>query len=361
MAKKKMFFRALIVVLCAGIVVSALTYVYQGSSFAGGSFNNTLYNSSGGFVQLNWSDASNTSYVLNGTYTSSVMDYGGAVRFTGFSWSGKPGACPGNMSYIDKLGGFCIDQYEVSVPGCDVTPGANCASYTSAGYCNSSLCVPVSGVFGSVSSDTGTTVNATSRPGVVPLAGVSAQQARQMCANAGKHLCTSDEWLAAANILGTIYYLPSGDSSHGIPDNNSNITTNCNTNSFCTLNSSYTNNRVCLTGSRTNCHSREGVYDMVGNLYEWVNESITTIAPGPVSGYYYINLTSMNWSTTSTADGGKYGNDGTYFLGNTTSGRAVLRGGYWTNGASAGVFFVLLSYAPSSVDSSVGFRCCSVP
>ena len=87
-----------------------------------------------------------------------------------FNWNGTNTTlrainCSENTSYIGALGGFCIDQYEVSVPGCDASPGSNCASYTSAGYCNASLCVPVSGVFGAVGSDTGTTVNATSQAG----------------------------------------------------------------------------------------------------------------------------------------------------------------------------------------------------
>jgi len=266
------------------------------------------------------------------------------------------------MSYVGRIGGFCIDKYEASVPGCDSSPGSNCADFSQSGLCDLLLCVPVSGVFGPGYSDTGTTVNATSRPNVVPIAGISQKQARQMCANAGKHLCTSSEWLAAANILGQVYNLPTGESGHYIPNDNSNTSTNCNTNYFCQLNETFKDNRVCLTGSRTDCRSSEGVYDMIGNLYEFVNETIAVIiAPGPVSRYYYINTTSMNWSTTNSADDGKYGKDGTYFVGNTTYDNAVLRGGTWDDGSLAGVFYANMHHPPINVLETFGFRCCAYP
>ena len=97
---------------------------------------------------------------------------------------------------------------------------------------------------------------------------------------------------------------------------------------------------------------------MTGNVWEWVNESVDTIAPGPSSAYYYFNGTGFQTSTSSATI--KYGNDGVYFLGNSsTSTRAVKRGGRWSNGADAGPFCADLSNAPTDSHNGIGFRCCS--
>lgn len=344
--------------LLLGLFAYAEIWTSSGSGFLAGTFNNTLYNSAGGYVQLNWSDATNTTYAASGTYISEVKDLGRASRFWNLSWSGKPGTCPANMSYINKLGGFCIDQYEASVPGECSNVGTNCAMTGWTGYCAGG-CVPQSGAFGDTAG-TGTTANATSRANVAPLASISQNQAKKLCTNTGKHLCTSKEWLATANLLGRIYDLPTGASGAYMPNGNSDTAANCNTNSFCTVNASTGSNRVCLTSSRTDCHSQEGVYDMVGNVWEWTSETVDVTNPGGGASWYYINTTNGNWSLSSAADNGKYGKDGVYFPA-TTTGRAVLRGGSWLYAGGAGVFGAALGDAPTGVFYDVGFRCCQAP
>jgi len=345
--------------LFIGNFVLAATWINYGSDLLAGTFGNTLYNSSGKYIQLNWTDATNTTYVYNGTYVSAVRDFVSSAKFMNISWNGYSGTCSyGNMSYIDKLGGYCIDKYEASVPGCDVV-GGNCAMTGWAGYCAGS-CVPNSGAFGDTAG-TGTTVNATSRSGVPPLVSISRDQAVKMCSNAGKYLCSSKEWLGAANVKGQIYDLPTGASGAYIPNNDASTTTNCNTNYFCTENPTNASNNVCLTGSRTDCRSSESVYDMVGNVWEWTNETVTSISPDGAAGWKYINTTSGGWSTSSAADNGKYGKDGTYFPAGTIAGQAVVRGGRWLLGAGAGPFCANLGRVPSSVYDDIGFRCCSAP
>jgi len=131
---------------------------------------------------------------------------------------------------------------------------------------------------------------------------------------------------------------------------------NCNTNSACSLNASAASNRACLAMNRTGCVSSEGVYDMVGNVWEWVNDTVTAIAPSGTAGWYYPS--DSGFYTSTNANTTKYGNDGVYFAAGTQTGRAVIRGGGWGHGALAGPFCASMGSAPSNVYPTVGFRCC---
>ncbi len=316
-SKVKSIFIILVVILIG--TTGAVVYNHYNGDLASGTFNNTLYNATGEYVYLNYTDDTNTSYVEQGNYTSTVIDLGVETGFVEIKWSGG-GTCPENMSYIDKLGGYCIDSYEASRPDANSTD---------------------------MGSDTSM---ASSKPGVVPWVDINQINARTACENAGKHLCTSEEWLGAANIKGQIYYLPSGaNSDNRIPSDSSDDSA-CVTYSQCS---------PCLTGSHTDCVSSEGVYDMVGNLWEWCDEVVDTIKPcdSGSKGYCYPQ-SDGTWDTSGDA---KYGSDGVYFLAGTETGRAVLRGGDWYRGADAGLFTAYLYKAPSDSGTALGFRCCSEP
>ncbi len=304
------------------------------ANFDGSSFIN--------IISLNWTTSSYWAQ-LSGIWKH--IAYNGTSTFVD-----GVAQCPDGTSFINKLGGYCIDKYEASTPGCEVV-GNNCAS-AQTGYCTA--CTPDAGVFGSSSSSTGTTVLAYSKPNVAPLVRVSQLQARQMCANAGKHLCTDEEWMGASNILGKVYNLPTDLAVAPY---------RCITGSSTYCNYAGNSNKACNTtlwsGGNSNCSSAEGVYDMVGNVWEWTNETVYYTKPcnTAVAGFCYINATSGDWQTSSTSP--VYGNDGVYFTANTTTNKAVSRGGYWGGGAIAGPFCAYLHIAPSVVDVAIGFRCCS--
>ncbi len=280
-------------------VAGAMIYEYYGGSLSSGTYEDTFYNESG-FVQLN---ASGSSYVEEGNYTSTIMDFGGTTGFAEISWKGNR-SCPEGMAYIDKLGGYCIDKYE---------------AYNAGG-----------GVAGSAEGES-------------PWTNINQGSAKDACAAAGKHLCSSAEWLGAANIQGQVYNLP---------DDLAVEPYGCNTDDRC-------GGSACVTGSNTGCVSAEGVYDMVGNVREWTAEVVDTIKPCNVGsdGYCYPQ-SDGSWGTSGDS---YYGSDGVYFKAGNNSGRAVLRGGDWTGGADAGPFFVALRIEPTDSISNIGFRCCQEP
>jgi len=300
MFKLKKLLIFVVVLISLSVLIGALVYEYSGNSLSSGDFNWTFYNSSdGGFVQLN---VSGSGYVEQGNYTSTIIDFGNVnTVYAEITWKGN-GTCPyENMSYIDKLGGYCIDQYE-----------AYNAGSTTAGSAN------------------GTTV----------WVGVSQTTAKTACTNAGKHLCTSDEWLGAANMQGKMYNLVSDLSASPY---------GCNVDSAAKE----------IAGNSLGCVSEEGVYDMVGNVWEWNAEVVDTVKPcnSGSSGYCYPQ-SDGTWGTSGDS---YYGSDGVYFLANNNTGKAVQRGGFWDDGAGAGPFAVSLRTEPSDTYTAFGFRCCSEP
>ncbi len=246
------------------------------------------------------------------------------------------GSCSEGMAYINKLNGYCIDKYEAypqNSDGSDATPpesdGATDTLIIAGGKAGSALNKTV-WVY------------------------IDQTEARTACSNAGKHLCTDEEWLAAANMQGEVYNLPidlavspyycvTGSSTSCVgnsPGGGSACQTGCNKN-----------------GCPSGCYSSEGVYDMTGNVWEWTNETVDVTNPDGVAGWKYANST-QGWQTTTGAATAIYGDDGTYFP-LTTPERAVLRGGGWYYGALAGPFCAALNSAPTRTGSSFGFRCCS--
>lgn len=95
------------------------------------------------------------------------------------------------------------------------------------------------------------------------------------------------------------------------------------------------------TGSRTNCVSDAGAFDMVGNVYEWVADWVDQ-----------ATTMSGNWP-------GTYGNDYTRVGGNGSVNlpAAPIRGGNFDGNTDAGVFDIDSGFNPSFTDAGVGFRC----
>ena len=92
------------------------------------------------------------------------------------------------------------------------------------------------------------------------------------CQNAGKALCTQEQWERACRGSENLYY-PYGDDF---------ISTSCN--GF--LN--YSEEKPSSTGSLKSCGSSYGVYDLSGNVEEWIETATESVIGSGVNDHRLI-------------------------------------------------------------------------
>ena len=139
-----------------------------------------------------------------------------------------------------KVGSVCIDKYEASVWD-SPTGGTQLTTEAQIDAACPNNGQPTGGA-------PCTAFFARSVPAVEPASSITWFQAQQALANSAKQLPTNAEWQMA--VSGTP---DTGGADSGPPS--------CNTDSTVA---------VASTGSRANCVSRFGAFDMVGNVWEWV-------------------------------------------------------------------------------------------
>jgi hypothetical protein len=189
---------------------------------------------------------------------------------------GRDPGCVAGMTLVTPADGstpFCIDRYEAALV--ELTPRGERP-------------------FSPYDMVKGRNVRAVSRKGVVPQAYISRDEALVACKASRKRLCTETEWFAACsgrrptkfpygderkagycNDQGKapllILYKVDDDSAHGFePMNDPRL--------------NQLENTVARTGSHPHCTNGFGVYDMVGNLHEWVDDP-----DGTFRGGYYLD------------------------------------------------------------------------
>jgi sulfatase modifying factor 1 len=185
-------------------------------------------------------------------------------------------------------GRFCIDRWEASLV--EVGPQGD---------------LP----FSPYTTPQGRAVRAVSREGVVPQGYVSRDQAALACAASSKRLCREDEWVTACR----------GDERHAFPYGDARQKGACNDSGTSPLRVFYRDspdayyegpmndprlnqqpNTVAKTGTFVKCSNALGVFDMVGNLHEWV----TSPRPTFRGGYYldtHLNGDGCAYRTTAHA------------------------------------------------------------
>jgi hypothetical protein len=197
------------------------------------------------------------------------------------------GPCPPDMALV---GTFCVDRWEGSLV--ELTAGGE---------------RPFSPY---QSPDASVSVRAVSRPGVVPQGYISRDAAEQACEASEKRLCAEEEWIAACK----------GDPPRTFPYGDTRQKGACNDSGISPLHVYYgespdtyrpgpmndprlnqTPNTVARTGEFAQCTNGFGVFDMVGNLHEWV---MTSGRPAFRGGYYqdtHINGDGCGYHTTAHA------------------------------------------------------------
>lgn len=215
------------------------------------------------------------------------------------------GGCPAGMAQVqDGPRRFCIDRYEASLV--EIGAGGRETDFS-----------PYETVGQRV-------VRAVSKAGAVPQGYISRNEAETACGRSKKRLCTEAEWVRACM----------GASKRQFPYGTSRRPGTCNDRGKAPLTSYYSlpnaasdqwgamndprlnqmSGTVAPTGSHEGCASEDGVFDLMGNLHEWVADR-----EGTFLGGYYLD-TKLN------GDGCRY--------------KTVAHG-------------------PTYHDYSTGFRCCA--
>ena len=192
-------------------------------------------------------------------------------------------ACPDGMAKIKNV--FCIDRWEASL-----------VELTGDGDRPFSPYDPPNGHL----------VRAVTGAGMVPQGYISRDQAEFACSASHKRLCAEDEWVFAC----------SGDPPHAFPYGDVRHRGACNDVGVSPLRAFYREpemyqptpmndprlnqlpNTLARAGEFSRCTNEFGVFDMVGNLHEWVKSERPTFR----GGYYqdtHINGDGCAYRTTA--------------------------------------------------------------
>lgn len=190
--------------------------------------------------------------------------------------------CPAEMALVDNR--VCVDRWEASL--LERARGSAEQPWS-----------PFNAVDGHEGS-----VRAVSRPHVIPQAYISGEQAALACRASGKRLCTPREWESACRgPVRTAF--PYGDSRragacnddnravHPVVEIGSSLGLDPSTWWRDAMNNPLINQlpaSLLRTAERVECTNAYGVFDMVGNLHEWVDDP-----DGTFRGGYYMD-TSLN-------------------------------------------------------------------
>lgn len=235
------------------------------------------------------------------------------------------GPCPPEMA---RIGRFCVDREEAHL----VAPSAD-GSFAPLPF--------------NERPPAGTRFEARSEASVFPQGYINRVEATAACKNAGKRLCTMHEWRRACEGRGASTFPYGGRSVKG----------RCNIEKFHLLAIRYGADvhkwtykhfndpsllaepgYLARTGEYVECVSEEGVHDLVGNLHEWVSDTVDADLMGHLAAEG-VPRGSQPW----------------------TEGNGVFMGGFFSTSEQhgPGCTFTTVAHEPSYHDYSVGFRCCA--
>ncbi|MDA8093390.1 MAG: SUMF1/EgtB/PvdO family nonheme iron enzyme [Betaproteobacteria bacterium] len=181
-----------------------------------------------------------------------------------------------------------------------------------------------------------------------PWVNISYHDARQACENAGYRLITETEWLAIAwdaanqDCNWTKGKVGAGKLFRGLRKGN---VTSAQPGSF---EPEDKKERRWLTLSNGEC-----ICDWNGNLYQWIYDDVQGDENGIVANAFAADSPSIATAPYPSLEKGIGWRPP---AGDDWSGLALIRGGYWSSGSNAGVFYLSLVW-PDREYGSVGFRC----
>lgn len=165
--------------------------------------------------------------------------------------------------------------------------------------------------------------------GSIPWLYVAQHHAVQICAKAGKRLLPPDVWYEAA--LGT-------------PDDGT-----C-----------HVAGNSARPNQKSTCVSGYGLYDMVGNVWEWVDAEVVQgqleqTTPVPETGYVQA-VSRSGWPTATAATTSQmFAAD--YVWSKSSGVQGVMRGGFYRAKTDAGIYAIHAGIAPSFASNATGVRC----
>jgi hypothetical protein len=172
---------------------------------------------------------------------------------------GTEDGCPKGMASVDRR--FCVDRYEASLV--EVLPNGEERAWS-----------PYQSVEGHV-------VRAVSTKKVYPQGYISAVQAGKACERSGKRLCKATEWKTACRGPSqTTYGYGSEDRPGVCNDHGRRSVTSYGWKQMNNPAANQLPGTLARTGEHDGCTNGYGVYDMVGNLHEWVADAAGTFQGG---------------------------------------------------------------------------------
>jgi formylglycine-generating enzyme len=186
------------------------------------------------------------------------------------------GLCPANMASVDDR--FCVDKYEASLV--EMLPGGDERPFP--------FYMPVDGH----------KVRAVSEKGVYPQGYISGKEAGAACKASGKRLCKPQEWKTACKGPEKQQYGYGSERKPGTCNDNGRSPIGYYWAPNARDGSAFSSNKImndpqlnqlpgtlAETGSHESCSNGYGVYDMVGNIHEWVDDP-----NGTFQGGYYLDV-----------------------------------------------------------------------
>lgn len=220
--------------------------------------------------------------------------------------------CPEGMVFVQAGVTFhCADQYEAS-------PATSCVSADPSNSKETLLNM------------SNTDCSAVSVAGKMPWRFITREQAQLACTRKNARLPSTKEWQLIAA---------------GTPDERE----------ACNIQS----NDARLTGRDHNCLSAAGIYDAVGNVWEWTNDDVFdgTLEGRTIPEEGYVQQVDQGGVATETGDEPSelFGAD--YFWSEAAGVYALLRGGFYSSDEDAGVYTAHAATLPTTAGAAIGFRC----